>query len=255
MFIDKVNDGKGGEYTIVGHDDFELQDPLLHYKTAFLRSGFQMRKDLVDLKKLPFPEHIMNKVILDAVIKHWNEQLENWKKVIIPESFLKLLEGNLKKREQEKLLRGANITPNQLMAFLITAGEKGFLFSQYRGEHKPNSLNITQLPNVIHLDKDEIKTVGETSLTDGQLKQVLSHRSVTIAKFLDKEQEWHCFFITYDSIGGKEKWKNGQPHYHYISDKWGIPREDVVKQLKSKTYSLPSLPHIDLLEYGNQVND
>ena len=45
-------------------------------------------------------------------------------------------------------------------------------------------------------------------------------------KFIDKEDEWHCLFLTYDSIRGKESWNGGQPHYHYISDKFGIPRAE-----------------------------
>lgn len=51
---------------------------------------------------------------------------------------------------------------------------------------------------------------------------------------------------------GKESCKDGQPHYHYISDKFGMPRDKVLAELKSRDYSLGLLPHIDLLDYGDQ---
>ena len=85
-------------------------------------------------------------------------------------------------------------------------------------------------------------------MTDGELVQAVDHRKRTISKFLDKNGSWHCFFLTFDSRKGKESWKGGQPHYHYISDKFGIPRSKVVKELKSKKYKLGALPHIDHLE-------
>lgn len=93
-----------------------------------------------------------------------------------------------------------------------------------------------------------MKTAGETKLTEGQLKNVINHRKVTISKFLDKGDLWHCFFITYNSIGGKDKWQDGQPHYHYISDKWGFNRKDAVERLKSTNYP-PTSVHITLTDY------
>lgn len=90
------------------------------------------------------------------------------------------------------------------------------------------------------------------NVLNGQLKQVIEQRKVIVSKFLDKGSEWHCLLLTYDSLKGKESWKNGQPHYHYISSKFRIPRDKVVEQLKSSSYNLGSLPHIDLLEYRDK---
>jgi len=56
-------------------------------------------------------------------------------------------------------------------------------------------------------------------------------------------------FLTFDSLKGNETWRDGQAHYHYISDKFGIPRQKVVEQLKSGKYRLGTLPHIDLVGY------
>lgn len=81
---------------------------------------------------------------------------------------------------------------------------------------------------------------------------MIENRKVVVAKLLDKCDEWHCFFVTYDSLKGKELWQNGQPHFHYISDKFGLSREEVVKSLKDRKYNLGSLPHINITDYGNQ---
>jgi len=94
-----------------------------------------------------------------------------------------------------------------------------------------------------------LKKVGDTNLTDGQLKELLIKRKKTIAKFLDKGDSWHCSFITYASLQGKDGWNQGQPHFHYISDKFNIPRETVINRLKSRKYNLGSLPHIKLNGY------
>lgn len=108
------------------------------------------------------------------------------------------------------------------------------------------------MPKLVEIKDDKVSKVGNTTLTDGQLKQAVDHRKVVVAKFIDKEDEWHCIFLTYDSIRGKESWKGGQPHYHYISDKFGIPRAEVLNQLKSRIYNLGSLPHIDLVGYRDE---
>lgn len=146
-------------------------------------------------------------------------------------------------------MRGQSISPFQLAAYIFRAWtEFGFSFSSYRADHHHKGLNEDELPQLIHLDGDKVKTSGETKLTEGQLKNVINHRKVTISKFLDKDDTWHCFFITYNSIGGKEKWQGGQPHYHYISDKWGFSRAEAVGRLKSINYP-PTSVHIALTDY------
>lgn len=72
-----------------------------------------------------------------------------------------------------------------------------------------------------------------------------------MAKFLDKGDTWHCFFTVYRSLRGEESWQDGQPHFHYISDKWGISRKDAVEQLKGDKYPSTSV-HISLLGYGGK---
>ena len=79
----------------------------------------------------------------------------------------------------------------------------------------------------------DIRIIGKTDLTNGQLKQTIEQRHVVVSKFLDKDDKWHCFFQTYRGLGEQENYSNGQPHLHDISSAWGLPREFVLKQLKS----------------------
>jgi hypothetical protein len=146
------------------------------------------------------------------------------------------------------------LTPEQLMNFILLASRDfGFYFSQYSAEHHHKGMESEILPKFLHMEKGRVSKIGETTLTNGQLKNLVEHRMVTISKFLDNGSHWHCFYITYKSIKGGESWKGGQAHYHYISDKFGIPRDELVKRLISN--NIPSSEvHIDLLGYGNQTS-
>ena len=105
------------------------------------------------------------------------------------------------------------------------------------------------MPSIVHLTDNKVHKSGETDLTDGQLKQIVEHRKVIISKFIDKGELWHCFFLTFESLKGKEKWKDGKPHYHYISSAFGLTREQVIGELKKKNYKLNNLPHIEMIDY------
>lgn len=246
----KIKDADGnGEYTIFQTPDIEYVDPIEHYSNNYLISISSMMRDLLLLNKHQFPLEIMEKVIQKQALSEWDKIYEEINQTKLPNNLLSVLTSKAK-NEQVKLLKNLSITPNQLIAFIFKARvEHGYLFSQYSAEHHHNGLDVSQLPKLIDINDDKVHKIGTTTLTDGQLKQTIEHRKVVVSKFLDKGNEWHCFFLTFDSLKGKEKWKNGQPHYHYISDKFGHSREYVVNELKSREYKLGNLPHIDLMGY------
>jgi hypothetical protein len=55
-------------------------------------------------------------------------------------------------------------------------------------------------------------------------------------------------------LSGKESWKNGQAHFHYISSAFGVSKEDFIESMRTGNYKATSI-HIDLLDYGNQVDE
>src|SRR5690606_38963738 len=121
----------------------------------------------------------------------------------------------------------------------------------YKSEHNPSGLNEADLPPFAYIEeeRDKLKSVGDTSLSDGQLKQIIKHKHVVAAKFLDNDDSWHCFFFTYKALRGEEG--SQPPHLHYISSAWNIERSEVIAQLREKNYHLPALPHINYHTHRN----
>jgi len=255
MDIHKIYDEDGQGFTrIVKLSDVEYVDPVKYYSDLIIVNSISLEKDLLSFKNPALAALASEEFFYENAKKKLFEKYDEIENTIIPHNFLELLEGKSKKA-QIQLLRGQTLTSGQLMAYLFSAYlDYGFTFSQYISEHLHKGLNKSALPRLIHLDGKEVKTVGSTTLSKGQLRQVVEQRKVITAKFLDKGDNWHCFFGTLDSIGGRESWKDGQAHFHYISDKWGITRNEAVAKIKSGVY--PSTPvHIELLGYRDKSNE
>jgi len=245
MIISKINDGKGGNYIVSELPDVRKVNPVEYFRKGFIVSNFFMARELIRLYRLPFASNLIDKICTRKAHEHWHEYYNSVLKIQIPEN-LRILFDTTKKSEQEKLLKNMTLTPKILSGFIFYAwNEKGYTFSQIKSEHLPSGVKKEELPTIIHVKEGNVETIGDSTMTKGQQKQVIENRKVVIAKIFDKGNEWHCFFVTYDSLKGKESWKNGQPHFHYISDKFGIKRDDLIKKLKNKHYNLGSLPHID----------
>ena len=177
---------------------------------------------------------------------------EKYDKVEVHENYLKLL-ATTKKKDQIKLLKGMSLSPGELMSLIFKSyNNYGYLFSRYLFENLPTGFEGKKLPQLFQLKEDDsIEKVGETDLTDGELKNVINQRKVIVSNFFEKDDTWHCFFITYNSIGGKENWKDGQPHFHYISSSFGITKEEFIESMRTGKYRSTSV-HIDLLDYRNK---
>jgi hypothetical protein len=253
MDVKRIKDPEtGGFYTMYTGTDFEYVNPIDHYKKSAIRLSFEMERDLIIMMKPPFPAPLIEKLLYKRAVENWDKQYKEILATEVPKALISVLTAESKK-DQVTLLKGVSINPDQLIAFIFKAWtDHKYSFSQYTAEFHSKNIKTGDLPTVVNIEGGDVKKIGKTNLTDGQLKQAVEHRRVTISKFFDNGKDWHCLFITYNSIGGKESWKDGQPHYHYISDKFGMTRDKVVAELKSRDYSLGSLPHIDLLDYGNQ---
>lgn len=247
LIIRKIKEPQGpGQYIVKEYEDFEFVNPIKQVKEMYVGSLMSFERDLLLMNGFTPPEDILRKLLLKRALINWKKELEHYKSIKIPESLIDLLEAD-KKKDQINCLKGLSLTTDELVAFLFTAFEKhGFTYSQYKASHNHEGLDENELPALIHVeDNGTVKTIGKTNLTTGQLKQVVDHRKVMVSKFLDNGEKWHCFFLTFKSLRGEESYKDGQPHLHYISNLWNIPRQEVKEQLTSKTYNLPSLPHID----------
>lgn len=245
-------DGKSF-YRLFFDENVELVNPLQYFRDSSIISSFYMMKDILDVKAKEIPKNIRTKVIIKKSLEEWEVRLQTINNEFLDGDFLMLLKAS-KKKDQLRLLKGKSLTPNGLAKLLITAySDFGFTFSRYTSEKLPSNIEKEKLPIFFELndsygEKSKVTIIGETELKEGQLINVVNHRKKIVANFLDKENEWHCFYLTYKALSGKESWNNGQPHYHYLSDKFNLTREEVIQGILDG--NVPSTPvHIGIKDY------
>ena len=247
MKIEKIiNPNENSFYYIFSGGNFEYKNPIKVLCNHFITPRNSLDVEILTRNmKLTLASH---NFILKRNLMEWFKHYKMLDNFNIPVEFLSLL-ANPPKKVQQKLLKGLKIDADLLAAILVKSFHQfGYSFSRYRFEHMNNSNKDKIHPELIHVENDELIVVGETNMTKGELKAAVNYRHVVIANFLDNDDGWLCFFITYRSIKGQEKsHANGSPHFHFISDKWGLPRQYVLDQLSSEKYSLPSLPHIEYI--------
>jgi len=249
MKFDRIDAGEGESYLAFNMGEIEYANPLDFFEEYYLKSKAILFTDIIEreayTQNIKLEQGDTIKFAYKKANEWWQDHLLKINQIQIPTQ-IKLLLNTTKKKEQQKLLKNFHFTAFDLLAFVFYAYQnEGYTFSQYEGEHDPIGTEPEKKPAFIHLDGDKVNKAGKTEYTDGQLKQIVKQRKKTIGKILDRGDEWHCFFVTYGSLRGDEKWKEGQPHFHYISDKFGLTREHVVTQLKSRKYNLGNLPHIE----------
>lgn len=242
-----IHEDNASSYIYYEYTGYEFEDPVRVGREQYIQQAITLRTSHFKLSNPDLPVELFNEHIYKEARQSWGEYFRETVKTKVPENFIKLL-GSKTKKEQQNLLRGQSLTAHQLISFIYRAWlQYGFTESEYIGRHSHAGIVEGELPKLFYIDKGSVNKIGNTPYTDGVLKNVIEQKKKTVSRFFDKGNEWHCLFITSYSLKGKETWKNGQPHFHYISDKFGIPREQVVKSLLSKNYSLGSLPHIDLV--------
>lgn len=254
MSTQKIYDENGRGFTRIHSMDKVVDvNPIEFYKNYELNKRAVSLRDILNAKD-PF---LTSELDDSFFIKKANEMLvgffEKFENTEVPENLLKVLETT-RKKDQVKLLKGMEFNPDQLMSLIFKSySDYGYLYSKYVFENIPDGFEDKKLPKLFHLKEDNsIVKVGETDLTDGQLKHIIEHRKVIVSHFFSKDDIWHCLFLTYNSIAGRESWKDGQAHHHYISSSFGVSKEDFIESMKSGKYKSTSV-HIDLLDYGNQT--
>ena len=173
---------------------------------------------------------------------------ENFTKCSFDSCFESLFKKELSKKEQIRLLKGAQLTETQLFSLFNFAEECGYRFSHYKWQGDPKSVKEEKLPSFMHMKDDgSIEYIGETTLTEGQMRTIINQADVLIVSIFDNGSHWHCFLQTYKGLKGMESGVQGsRPHLHYLSDSFGISKADLEKMIKIGRY--PNTPvHIPLL--------
>lgn len=252
---ERIADENGnGFYRIFWDDIVEKVNPIRYYKEYELQKRAISYRDILEIKCPTYISYLPEDFFIRFAEKKINEEKfwETKEQKDVPENFLRLLETT-RKKDQESLLKGLSINPDQLISLIFKSyKDYGYLYSRYRFEILPKGVESKKKPILANISEDEITTIGDTDLTQGQVKNMIEQRKVIVSHFFEKGDDWHCLFITYNSIKGKENWKDGQAHFHYISSAFGISRDDFIESMKNGQYKSTSI-HIDLLDYGNQT--
>lgn len=236
-------------------DKVEKVNPIDYYKTYELEKRAIVLRDLLHAKSPLLSSFLDDSFFMKKAEETLGDFFEQFETAEVHENFLRLLETT-RKKDQIRLLKGLSLNPDELMSLIFKSyNDHGYLYSKYLFENLPNGFEGKKLPKLFHLNDDgTIEKTGETDLSDGELKHIIEQRKVIVSNFFERDDVWHCFFITYNSIGGKENWKDGQAHFHYISSSFEISKEDFIESMRTGNYKSTSI-HIDLLDYGNQASE
>jgi len=253
MSIRKIPTKSGG-VLIIGEGSADRVDPIEFFRKHTIETKVALLKQKAKMKDPFMPTHAHEPLFVEEGEKLWEKRLQQMEDAPLAENFLQLLESK-RKNEQEKLLKGMEITAMGLGGLFIKAGrDHGYSYSSYRVEKVPSDINEAQLPRVFHITKKgDLERYGQSPMTDKQLRGFFNQKNALIARVLDRGGEWHCFFQMERALRGAEGWKGGQPHIHYISDKWGISRKQLDEMIKSG--SMSSSIHIALVDYGTQPSN
>lgn len=249
------NEDRSGFIRSFSSDRVEKVNPIEYHKNYEIEKRATVFKDLLYSKSPALTSFLDEDFFEKKAVESLDGFFEEFENTDVPENFLKILETT-KKKDQVKLLKGQSLNPEQLMSLIFQSYKDfGYLYSKYSFQNLPNGYEGKTLPKFFHLKDDEsIEKFGETDLTDGELKNIINQRKVVVSHFFENDENWHCIFNTYNSLAGRENWKNGQAHFHYISSAFGISKEDFIESMKSGKYRSTSV-HIDLLDYGYQERD
>ena len=191
----------------------------------------------------PFNDDIYN-----AALKIADLSYDDFVKESFDRCFERIFKDELSKKEQIRLLKGVEITVSQLASIFNFAEKCGYKFSHYSWSGEPSKMEHEKLPSFMHLKDDgSVEYIGDTTLTEGQMRMLIDQADVLIARFFDNGIHWHCFLQTFKGLKGKESGVQGsRPHLHYLSDSFGISQDNLIKMIRMGRY--PKTPvHIPLL--------
>jgi len=226
--------------------DRDLVNPVEHFKQ--LREGLTEQLSATKLMDHSFYKTLSIKQRYDWAAREkamkkqmWNEEYERASSIPLPDNILALLQET-KKKKQQNLLMGFTYKLDMFMSIPIQAWNLFKMpYSRYTVDYLPKELAARKRPQMIHMHEEssnDFTIIGETDMSESELKLAITKRHRVIIEFIGDEQHWYCFFRTMDSIRGVEEPHVGQPHLHFISSAWGIDRQDVIDNLRSYRYKL-----------------
>lgn len=240
---------KDGDKEIIANqmedvENVSYRETMVKFHASSIAPAIKVMLEKDENFNLPCNDEIINQVALMYAKKSYNEL----SKESVDGKLKNIFQKELNKKEQIRLFKGVQLTEPQLSSLFNFAEECGYRFSHYKWQGNPKSVKEEKLPSFMHLKDDgSVEYIGDTTLTEGQMRTIINQADVLIVRIFDNGSHWHCFLQTYKGLKGMESGVQGsRPHLHYLSDSFGISKADLVKMIKIGRY--PNTPvHIPLL--------
>ena len=204
--------------------------PFQHYRCGLAESFYMILSQLKSDSEW-IPENVMRQTALGQTDRYISKLLLKAKRK--PEIQKLLVDDSLSYKEQNKLLNGLTLTPEDIVLLNLDAQVLGFLLDIYQKEKLPMNCCDKHCPSVLHKKEDgSIDTIGQTDMSEGELRALMEQRKVVQARIYHKGGHWHCFYFTFKGMAGEERGEFGsKPHYHYLSDKSGLTMGTLLKRI------------------------
>lgn len=252
MIITEIPNDNNSSTIIFDQENLNRVIPHSHVQKSFISRNIGILSMIYDHKLNQLNPFDRLRIKYDKVIKMWEEELSKIKNTKLPDYIIELFTNDLKKQKQENILKGATFNIEDITTLIYKSGKEwGYKYSYFKYQAEYPEFEDKIHPVLMQLDGEKVKVVGSTDLSDGQMKQLITKRKIVYAHIFDKDDNWHALLSNFMNVTGKETWNDGAPHYHYISNKWGITRDKLLSTLEKGEHPASSI-HIQLLGVPNR---
>jgi hypothetical protein len=146
-----------GQYTQLTLRDVEKVNPLEYFSAQFIRASIVAERDKLVHQGFPLSEELITETLLAKASLEWDQKLKTLLALPTPDVIVDTL-NEKKSSSQEAILKNLTLSNDHIIAFILNAGKKGFVFSQYRVEKpiqdpKPQFSYATKVFTAKFLDK------------------------------------------------------------------------------------------------------
>lgn len=144
-------------------------------------------------------------------------------------------DDSLNKRQQCQFIEEKEFGAEQIPLFFAESSKRGYKYMRKTFEKIPTNYTEEQIPLFATIKNDgTVEQVG-SSMSDKGVKHFILERKRTNVQMAYNDNHWHCFIFEYSGLAGRERGKvfNGVPHCHYISDKYGMEKDELLSALAS----------------------
>ena len=174
--------------------------------------------------------------IFDRLIYYYKVQ-NLYKHIHIHDNWLTLLTNDsLSWKDQKRIASATPLCEFEQYGIMYQAEKLGYRFSEYHKKIFPKDVDKSQLPPLIYLDDSNTTHIfGNTTYKSKFLKMAMLDQSNTIyMQVITRGESWHCFFSASKGLLKKESGKKS--HIHYVSNKLGLPLEQVINEILANQY-------------------